>query len=174
MAAFFYEAPFGLLGIEVTGRGLRRLEFLTHGREPKARSYGAEWREQAAGGPDEEAMAAAATGQLDAYFAGERLSFDLPIDLAGGTEFRRRVWQTIAAIPFGQTLTYAQVAAAAGAPSAYRAAGSACGANPVAIVIPCHRVVGTDRRLHGFGGGLPTKAWLLDHEAAVLARAPVA
>ncbi|HWO72721.1 MAG TPA: methylated-DNA--[protein]-cysteine S-methyltransferase [Dehalococcoidia bacterium] len=174
MAAFAYEAPFGLLGIEVTPRGLRRLEFLTHGREPKTRSYGSQWREEAAQGPDEEAMVEAVVWELDAYFAGERLRFDLPLDIEGGTEFQRRVWRTIAAIPFGQTLTYAQVAAAAGAPNAYRAAGSACGANPVAIVIPCHRVVGTDRRLHGFGGGLPTKAWLLEHEAKVLARTPVA
>ena len=99
------------------------------------------------------------------YFDGKRTGFDLPLDLEG-TPFRRRVWQAIAAIPYSETISYAQLAAAAGSPAAYRAAGAACGANPVAIVVPCHRVVGSDRGLHGFGGGLPTKRWLLDHEAS--------
>lgn len=108
--------------------------------------------------------------QLREYFDGSRHDFEMPIDLGGGSEFRRRVWDVIAEIPFGETLTYAQVAVAAGNPGAYRAAGSACGANPVAIVIPCHRVVGSDKRLHGFGGGLDIKAWLLQHEGTAVAQ----
>lgn len=114
--------------------------------------------------PMEQAIANTLETQLREYFDGQRRNFDIPIDLGTGSEFRRRVWQAIARIPYGETLSYAEVAAEAGNPSAYRAAGSACGANPIAIVIPCHRVVGSDKRLHGFGGGLDTKAWLLQHE----------
>jgi O-6-methylguanine DNA methyltransferase len=113
---------------------------------------------------EEKAIAGALEAQLREYLEGERRAFDIPLDIAGGSEFRRRVWQVVAAIPYGETLSYAEVAAEAGNPSAYRAAGSACGANPIVIVIPCHRVVGSDKRLHGFGGGLDTKAWLLQHE----------
>jgi methylated-DNA-[protein]-cysteine S-methyltransferase len=113
-------------------------------------------------------LAAAVEQQVREYCTGQRRAFDLPLDLSSGSQFRRRVWQVIAGIPFGETLSYAQVAAAAGNPNAYRAAGSACGANPIAIVLPCHRVVGSDARLHGFGGGLDIKAWLLAHEQRVL------
>jgi methylated-DNA-[protein]-cysteine S-methyltransferase len=104
--------------------------------------------------------------QVAAYFEGELREFDLPLDLAG-SEFQRSVWQAIAAVPYGQTLTYGQIAAAVGRPSAYRAVGNACGANPVVIVVPCHRIVGTDRGLHGFGGGLDVKTWLLRHEGSL-------
>jgi methylated-DNA-[protein]-cysteine S-methyltransferase len=111
-----------------------------------------------------------ATRQLSQYFEGERRRFDLPLDLKG-SPFRRRVWQTIAGIPYGETATYAEVAISAGAPNAYRAAGSACGANPAAIIVPCHRVVGSDGGLHGYGGGLSTKLWLLEHEGSPAAQA---
>ena len=114
--------------------------------------------------PEASAILEDAARQLDEYFCGGRQAFDLPMDLAG-TPFQQEVWQAIARIPFGETASYAAIAAAAGNPLAYRAAGTACGANPVAIVIPCHRVVGSGRGLHGFGGGLEVKRWLLDHEA---------
>jgi O-6-methylguanine DNA methyltransferase len=115
----------------------------------------------------------AATAQLNEYFAGHRRAFDLPLDLHG-TPFQFRVWQAIASIPYGETLSYADVALAAGNPNAYRAAGTACGANRIVILIPCHRVIGSDRGLHGFGGGLDTKVWLLRHEnAEIMARQPV-
>ena len=106
--------------------------------------------------------------QLDEYFTGTRTSFDLPLDLEG-TRFQLAVWRSLADIPFGSTTTYGRQAAALGIPRAARAMGAANGANPVCIVLPCHRVIGADGSLTGFGGGLPTKQWLLDHEAHVLA-----
>jgi methylated-DNA-[protein]-cysteine S-methyltransferase len=120
-----------------------------------------------------ESLIEATQRQIEAYFAGRLSSFDLPLDLEG-SPFRRRVWQQIADIPFAKTRSYAEVALAAGAPNAYRAVGSACAANPVVIVVPCHRVIGSDGRLHGFGGGLDVKAWLLQHEVAYTpAKAPL-
>ncbi len=160
------EAPFGLLFAEVSSLGLRRLDFLGGLREPPLRRA-AKPPLEVSDEPmteAEQAIANTLETQLREYFDGERRKFDIPIDYHGGSEFRRRVWQAVAEIPYAETLSYAQVAASAGNPNAYRAAGSACGANPIVIVVPCHRVVGSDRRLHGFGGGLDTKAWLLRHE----------
>ena len=111
---------------------------------------------------------AAAADQLDEYFAGDRRSFDLPLDLRG-TEFQQQVWRALAEIPFGETSTYGKQAAAIGRPRAIRAVGSANGRNPLSIVLPCHRIVGADGKLTGFAGGLDTKRWLLDHEAALAA-----
>lgn len=106
--------------------------------------------------------------QLDEYFAGTRTAFDVPLDLQG-TRFQLAAWRSLADIPFGATTSYGRQAAALGIPTAARALGAANGANPVCIVLPCHRVIGADGSLTGFGGGLPTKQWLLDHEARVLA-----
>jgi methylated-DNA-[protein]-cysteine S-methyltransferase len=105
--------------------------------------------------------------QLDEYFDGARTSFDLPLDLEG-TRFQLAAWRSLADIPFGATTTYGRQAAALGIPTAARAVGAANGANPVCIVLPCHRVIGANGSLTGFGGGLPVKQWLLDHEAQVL------
>lgn len=166
MATFTVDAPFGLLFAEVTPKGLHRLDFLGGLREPPLRRS-AEQPHEVSREPlttEEQAIATALESQLGEYFGGERRDFEIPLDLGGGSEFRRRVWEAVAHIPYGETLSYAEVAAEAGNPSAYRAAGSACGANPIVIIIPCHRVVGSDKRLHGFGGGLDTKAWLLQHE----------
>jgi methylated-DNA-[protein]-cysteine S-methyltransferase len=166
MATFTVDAPFGLLFAEVTPKGLRRLDFLGGLREPPLRRSAEQPREVSREPltADEQAIATALESQLGEYFRGDRRDFEIPLDLGGGSEFRRRVWEAVAHIPYGETLSYAEVAAEAGNPSAYRAAGSACGANPIVIIIPCHRVVGSDKRLHGFGGGLDTKAWLLQHE----------
>ena len=166
MATFTIEAPFGLLFGDVTSMGLRRLDFMGGRREPPLRRAPKQWLELTgdALSVEEQAIATALEAQLEGYFARKRSDFDIPLDLSDGSEFRRRVWNVIAGIPYGETLSYAEVAADAGNPSAYRAAGSACGANPIVILIPCHRVVGSDKRLHGFGGGLDTKAWLLQHE----------
>jgi methylated-DNA-[protein]-cysteine S-methyltransferase len=106
--------------------------------------------------------------ELDEYFAGKRRDFDLPLDPAG-TDRQRAVWQALCRIPFGETRSYGQLAAAVGNPKASRAVGAANGKNPIAIVIPCHRVIGADGSLTGYGGGLPTKEWLLRHERALLA-----
>ncbi len=102
---------------------------------------------------------------LDAYFAGDIAALaDVPVDIEG-TDFELRVWNALRTIPAGATISYQELARRAGAPAAYRAAGNANGKNPVAIVIPCHRVVHADGSIGGYGGGLPRKRWLLDHEA---------
>ncbi|HTT11629.1 MAG TPA: methylated-DNA--[protein]-cysteine S-methyltransferase [Burkholderiaceae bacterium] len=107
---------------------------------------------------------AAARAQLDEYFAGERFEFDLPL-AASGTEFQRKVWSELRRIPYGETLSYGQLARRVGQPGAARAVGLANGSNPLPIVVPCHRVIGADGSLTGFGGGIERKRWLLAHEA---------
>ncbi|MBV8462465.1 MAG: methylated-DNA--[protein]-cysteine S-methyltransferase [Acidimicrobiales bacterium] len=103
--------------------------------------------------------------QLRAYFAGERTTFDLATRIEG-TPFQADVWEALRDIPFGQTISYAELACRVGRPAAVRAVGQANGRNPLAVVIPCHRVVAADGSLGGYGGGLDRKRWLLDHEGA--------
>ncbi len=98
------------------------------------------------------------------YFAGDLRRFTIPLDLRG-TTFQTRVWQTVSTVPYGKTVTYREIAERIGAPKAFRAVGAANGANPAAIIVPCHRIVGSDGKLHGYGGGLHEKQWLLDMEA---------
>jgi methylated-DNA-[protein]-cysteine S-methyltransferase len=105
--------------------------------------------------------------QLDEYFAGSRTSFDLPLDLRG-TPFQQQAWRALASIPYGETRTYAEQAVRLGRPTAFRAVGAANGRNPISIVLPCHRVIGSDGSLTGFAGGLEAKRWLLDHERRTL------
>jgi methylated-DNA-[protein]-cysteine S-methyltransferase len=105
--------------------------------------------------------------QLHAYFTGQLTRFDLRLE-TGGTPFQRRLWQALQEIPYGQTTTYGDLAVELGVPRAVRAVGAANGRNPVSIVIPCHRVVGSDGKLTGYGGGLSRKQWLLAHEARVV------
>jgi methylated-DNA-[protein]-cysteine S-methyltransferase len=102
--------------------------------------------------------------QLEAYFAGERLEFDLPL-APEGTEFQRRVWKALAEIPYGETRSYGELARSIGKPAAVRAVGAANGRNPIGIIVPCHRVIGSSGKLVGYGGGLPMKQMLLDLEA---------
>jgi methylated-DNA-[protein]-cysteine S-methyltransferase len=109
----------------------------------------------------------AAVAQLEEYWAGRRHTFELVLD-PPGTSFQRAVWAAIARIPYGATVTYAEIATAVGRPRAARAVGAATGQNPLSIVVPCHRVVGRDGHLTGYGGGLDRKRWLLDHEARTL------
>jgi methylated-DNA-[protein]-cysteine S-methyltransferase len=114
----------------------------------------------------------AARAQLDEYFAGRRSAFDLPLAMAG-TPFQRRVWRALLDIPYGATTTYGELARRVrpdGGWQAARAVGAANGRNPIAVVVPCHRVVGADGSLTGYGGGLQRKRFLLDLEAATLAR----
>lgn len=113
-------------------------------------------------GADDPVLAEAAA-QLDAYFAGRRRHFDLPLRPVG-TPFQRTVWDALCAIPFGTTTTYGALAARIGRPSAVRAVGLANGRNPLAVVVPCHRVIGADGRLTGYAGGLDRKRALLDLE----------
>lgn len=107
--------------------------------------------------------------QLDAYFAGELTEFTVPLDVRG-TPFQRRAWEALRAIPYGQTASYGQIARALGHPNAARAVGLANNRNPIAIIIPCHRVIGADGSLTGYGGGLDCKRQLLSLEAEGLAR----
>ena len=104
-----------------------------------------------------------AMGELRRYLAGEHVQFSCPLDLHG-TPFQIAVWEELYRIPYGETRTYAEIARLIGRPAAVRAVGAANGANPVAIIVPCHRVIGTNGTLTGYGGGLPTKAWLLAME----------
>ncbi len=108
----------------------------------------------------------AAAQQIQAYFAGARSGFDLSLE-PEGTAFQKRVWQALRSIPFGTTISYGELAARLGKPTASRAVGAANGANPIPIIIPCHRVIGADGSLTGFGGGLHIKRWLLEHEHAL-------
>ena len=107
-----------------------------------------------------------ATVQLRSYFAGKRRDFDFPLEMHG-TDFQRAVWNALRNIPYGETTTYGTLAQIIGRPDAVRAVGAANGANPIPIVVPCHRVIGSNGALTGFGGGLPVKRWLLDHEARI-------
>jgi len=102
--------------------------------------------------------------QLDEYFAGKRITFDLPLN-PSGTGFQQKVWQQLLQIPFAETMTYLHMAKRLGNVKSIRAAASANGKNPLAIIIPCHRVVGADGKLTGYAGGLHRKQWLLEHEA---------
>jgi O-6-methylguanine DNA methyltransferase len=122
--------------------------------------------ERETGGADahDRAVLAAAGEQLEAYFAGDLTAFDLPL-APRGTTFQQRVWSALVEIPFGETISYGALAMRLGRPGAARAVGLANGSNPISIIIPCHRVIGSDGRLTGYGGGIDRKAWLLDHEA---------
>ncbi len=107
----------------------------------------------------------AAARQLDEYFAGTRTTFDLPVNLSG-TEFQKAVWAELATLGFGEFVSYGDLGRSTGRPSAGRAVGGAVGANPVPIIVPCHRVLASNNRITGYSGGngVPTKVWLLEHE----------
>lgn len=128
--------------------------------------FGAEREE----GPDHPLVETVAR-HLEEYFEGSRRAFDLPLDLDQGTAFQQRVWRALQAIPYGETITYGELAQQVGAPGASRAVGSANGRNPFPLIIPCHRVVAAGGKLGGYsGGGLEVKQMLLDHETAVAAK----
>ena len=105
--------------------------------------------------------------QLDEYFAGKRTHFTVFLDM-GGTEFQRRVWRQLKEIPFSRTASYLEIAKQIESPNAVRAVGSACGKNKLWLLVPCHRVIGSDGKLTGYAGGIKRKRWLLEHEWGVL------
>lgn len=155
--------PIGRLLIVCDGEGrLRAIDWEDHESRMLAlleRYYPEGLRLQAARDPS------GLTAALDAYMAGNiSLIDELPVETAG-TPFQRMVWKMLRSVGAGETITYAQLAQRIGRPAAIRAAGAANGANPVSIVIPCHRVVGSNHALVGYGGGIERKRWLLDHEA---------
>lgn len=146
------NSPIGPLVLIGTERAVSGINMNGHRSPPSMR-------------PRPNALLRRAEQQLNEYFAGSRKDFDLPVAPVG-TDFQHRVWKVLQRIPFGETRSYGEVAKTAGNPLASRAVGAACRSNPLPIVIPCHRVLGTNGRLTGFGGGLDRKAWLLDHEGS--------
>ena len=148
------DTPIGALGLVASEQGLQRVLWpreaaeLTQAPRPGTCSL----------------LVDEAAWQLGEYFAGARTAFELPLDLEG-TPFQRAAWLALAEIPYGETVSYAEQAIRLGRPTAIRAVGAANGRNPLPIVLPCHRVVGSDGSLTGFGGGLDVKRALLDHEA---------
>ncbi len=147
---FFYDSPLGKITIVEEGSAITQLYF----------SSEVPYHDTPC---SETALLKKAVLQLDEYFAGKRKSFDLPL-APGGTAFQQKVWRALQLIPYGQTRSYRQIAKAAGNEKAARAVGMANNRNPLAIVIPCHRVIGSDGKLVGYGGGLDKKAYLLDLE----------
>ncbi|MEU8012010.1 methylated-DNA--[protein]-cysteine S-methyltransferase [Micromonospora parva] len=117
-----------------------------------------------------DALSQQAVTELRAYFAGELTGFTVPVSPPRGSDFERAVWREMTRIPYGQTLTYGEVARLVGDPGAARAVGVACNRNPIPVIVPCHRIVGAGGKLVGFGGGLPRKVKLLELEAGVALR----
>jgi methylated-DNA-[protein]-cysteine S-methyltransferase len=147
----YYESPIGLIEIGCSSKEVTSL-FFVEARRPRTSTND---------------VCDEAVKQISEYFAGARQEFDLPIRLSG-TEFQREVWQGLKGIPFGQTVSYGDLARTIGKPTAVRAVGAANGNNPVSIIVPCHRVIGSDGGLTGYGGGLERKEWLLKHEGGLL------
>ena len=150
------DSPVGPLMLAADDHALRHIEFRDNCHPADRR----DWH-----GGDNEVLQAAQQ-QLGEYFAGKRRQFDLPL-APHGTDFQCTVWRALAEIPYGSTISYAQLAQRLGNPNGTRAVGAANGRNPLPIVLPCHRVIGADGGLTGFGGGLPTKEFLLRLEGAL-------
>jgi len=152
-----FDSPVGSLLLAGSKTGLQMISFCSGKRTKKP---DAAWQE------DESAFTEVVR-QLKSYFAGERKIFDLPL-LLEGTDFQKKVWAALRSIPYGKTVSYQTLAETIGFPTAVRAVGAANGANPIPIVIPCHRVIGKDGSLTGFGGGLGLKKKLLELESQQL------
>lgn len=146
------DSPIGPLTLAGHGSALTNLRMVDQTYEPSR-----------IGWSPEDGAFAEAVKQLDAYFAGELVEFDIELDLRG-TEFQQRVWQALLTIPYGETRSYGEIAEQIGSPGAARAVGLANGHNPIAIIVPCHRVIGANGGLTGFGGGLGRKRTLLELE----------
>ncbi|MHA1151221.1 MAG: methylated-DNA--[protein]-cysteine S-methyltransferase [Alphaproteobacteria bacterium] len=149
----YFDSPVGSLLIAGNADRLHSISFPS---ERRAKETPVDWRR-------DDALFVAAFGQLRAYFAGQLTHFDLPLHLAG-TTFQNKVWAALCDIPFGETISYGALASRIGKSTASRAVGGANGANPLPIVVPCHRVIGSDKSLTGFGGGVEIKRFLLAHE----------
>jgi methylated-DNA-[protein]-cysteine S-methyltransferase len=147
------SSPIGLLTLTSNGSALTQLS-LPRGDDTERDDVPA----------DADPILSAAREQLEAYFDMRLRQFDLPLE-PKGTDFQRRVWDSLRAIPYGETISYAELARRIDNPKAVRAVGAANGRNPLMIIVPCHRVIGADGSLTGFGGGIDRKRWLLDHEA---------
>jgi methylated-DNA-[protein]-cysteine S-methyltransferase len=153
------ESPVGPLTLEADDEGLARIEF------------GVEDRQSCLSGQARSPVLHDAIRQLAEFFDGQRTTFDVKLALRG-TPFQLGVWRELLRIPYGETRSYAQIAKAIGRPAAIRAVGAANGANPIPIIVPCHRVIGSNGSLTGFGGGIDVKRWLLDFEANLRLQMP--
>ena len=151
------DSPVGPILLARVEAGLTHILFQNTKYPAKMHDH---WREDATGLHD-------AIAQLRAYFAGKRVGFDLPL-APGGTPFQKKVWDALCEIPCGETRSYGQLAVSLGVPHASRAVGAANGRNPIAIVVPCHRVIGANGTLTGYAGGLNIKKALLEHEARIV------
>lgn len=149
-------SPIGNLLLTSDGAALTGLYFESHKAKPE---WDAEWQRN-------DAMLEQACKQIALYFEGRIQRFDMDLEVKG-TEFQLRVWEALRGIPFGTTVSYSELAQTIGAPRAVRAVGAAVGRNPISIIVPCHRVVGSNGSLTGFAGGLERKRWLLEHERTV-------
>ena len=149
----YFDSPVGALLLISDGEALIGLHFA-----------GSESSDPVPNARRDPARFVAVREQLTDYFAGRLQVFDLPLD-AHGTPFQKRVWNELRRLPFGETISYGELARRIGQRGASRAVGRANGQNPIAIIVPCHRVIGSNGNLTGFGGGMDRKRWLLDHEA---------
>src|SRR6266850_6182375 len=157
--------PVGELLLTASDTALTGVYFPTSRRGPPP-THRADWVQDDGQGPASESLARAKQ-QLTEYFDGTRTAFDLPLE-ALGSAFEHRVWNALRTIPFGVTVSYSELARRLGDVNATRAVGAANGKNPIPIIVPCHRVVGSKGELTGFGGGLDRKRWLLEHEGALM------
>lgn len=147
------DSPIGELLLLGDGHALHGL-YMQEGRKPKR--VAPQWRRSGA-------TFTGIESQLREYFAGERVTFETPLAMAG-SQFERQVWDALRGIPYGETVSYGEIARRVGQPAAARAVGLANGRNPIAVIVPCHRVIGADGSLTGYGGGLPRKRLLLELE----------
>ena len=145
----YYESPIGLIEVGGTSGAITQLKFVDKPRD----------------GFHSHATIIKSIEQIEAYFQGKRRKFDLPLEFTG-TEFQKQVWQQLQKIPYGMTASYKDIAARIGNPQASRAVGGANNRNPISIIVPCHRIIGANGDLVGYGGGIWRKEWLLNHERA--------
>jgi len=152
------ESPLGTLILRGTGRGLTGVYMENHRHGPE--------EFQRRGWVRDDCRFAEASAQLEEYFMGKRKAFTVPIDREAltATDFQRRVWAALEAIPYGVTISYGELARRIEQPAAVRAVGLANGRNPISIIVPCHRVIGANGKLTGYGGGVERKQWLLELE----------
>ena len=150
----YLETTLGSIAIRANAEGLTDVAFITTQTQPACPNQHTQQGKQ----------------QLTEYFASQRTQFTVAL-AAFGTPFQQRVWQTLVAIPYGETRSYGEQAVAIGQPTASRAVGMANSKNPIAIIVPCHRVIGKSGKLTGYASGLDKKSWLLDHEQQYLQRA---
>ena len=151
-----YESPFGALELQSNGDALVQILLPVQLSEQPSQDIGST-----------DMILLQAAKELDEYFSGRRTDFSVPLDPLRGTTFQRQVWQTLRRISFGTTISYAELAKDVGNPTAVRAVGAANGRNPLPIMVPCHRVIGSDGSLTGYAGGLQFKEELLHHEGAL-------